>query len=59
MRILACMGFAYTCVSIAPHAIAQKKIIHDAEYYIIEAQNGKEWAVEDGKLVLTGGSTRI
>mgnify|MGYP003638161250 CR=1 FL=1 len=25
-------------------------IIHDAEYYIIEAQNGKEWAVEDGKL---------
>ena len=25
-------------------------IIHDAEYYIIEAQNGKAWAVEDGKL---------
>ena len=25
-------------------------IVHDAEYYIIEAQNGKEWAVEDGKL---------
>jgi len=27
-----------------------QKIIHDAEYYIIEAQNGKKWAVEDGEL---------
>ena len=26
------------------------KVVHDAEYYIIEAQNGKAWAVEDGKL---------
>ena len=25
-------------------------IIHDAEYYILEAQNGDVWAVEDGKL---------
>jgi arylsulfatase len=24
--------------------------VHDAEYYILEAQNGKVWAVEDGKL---------
>lgn len=24
--------------------------IHDAEYYILEAQNGQTWAVEDGKL---------
>ena len=29
---------------------ADKKIIHDAEYYILEAQNGKVWSVEDGKL---------
>ena len=27
-----------------------KDIIHDAEYYIIEAQNGDVWAVEDGQL---------
>ena len=27
-----------------------KDIVHDAEYYILEAQNGKVWAVEDGKL---------
>lgn len=26
------------------------KIVHDAEYYILEAQNGKTWAVEDGEL---------
>ena len=24
--------------------------VHDAEYYILEAQNGKVWAVEDGEL---------
>jgi arylsulfatase A-like enzyme len=26
---------------------AQKKIVHDAEYYIIEAQNGERWTEED------------
>jgi arylsulfatase len=29
---------------------AQEAIVHDAEYYIIEAQNGKKWAVEDANL---------
>ena len=29
---------------------AGAKVVHDAEYYIVEAQNGKAWAVEDGKL---------
>ena len=29
---------------------AQDKIVHDAEYYILEVQNGKRWAVEDGEL---------
>lgn len=36
--------FIYSSIS------AQKKIIHDAEYYILEVQNGKKWAVEDGEL---------
>ena len=27
-----------------------KPIIHDAEYYILEAQNGKVWEVEDNQL---------
>jgi len=26
------------------------KIVHDAEYYILEAQNGKKWAAEDKKI---------
>ena len=26
---------------------AQKAIIHDAEYYVIEAQNGEKWAADD------------
>ena len=30
--------------------IAQDKIVHDAEYYIIEAQNGDRWAAEDKEL---------
>jgi arylsulfatase len=35
---------------IGSQAFAAKPIVHDAEYYILEAQNGKVWAVEDGKL---------
>ena len=26
------------------------KIVHDAEYYILEAQNGERWAAEDSEL---------
>ncbi len=29
---------------------AQDQIIHDAEYYIIEAQNGEKWASDDKKI---------
>ena len=29
---------------------SSQPIIHDAEYYILEAQNGKVWEVEDGQL---------
>ena len=37
----------------AGDALAQsgkQKIIHDAEYYILEVQNGKKWAAEDRTL---------
>ena len=27
-----------------------KDIVHDAEYYILEAQNGERWAAEDQEL---------
>ncbi len=32
------------------NAIASKPIVHDAEYYILEAQNGEKWAAEDKSL---------
>jgi arylsulfatase len=38
--------FVLTCTSPAIAA----DIVHDAEYYILEAQNGERWAVEDGGL---------
>ena len=28
-------------------AKSQTKIVHDAEYYILAAQNGEKWAAED------------
>ena len=34
---------------LAPLATAEE-IVHDAEYYILESQNGKKWAAEDKKL---------
>ena len=34
----------------ASHVALAAELVHDAEYYILEAQNGKVWAVEDGEL---------
>ncbi|TWT30545.1 Arylsulfatase precursor [Thalassoglobus neptunius] len=34
-------------LTFASQAVAQSKIVHDAEYYILEAQNGKKWEAED------------
>lgn len=31
-------------------ANAQKPIIHDAEYYVIEAQNGEKWSADDATI---------
>ena len=42
-------GVALAALAWSPVATAAD-IVHDAEYYILEAQNGKAWAVEDGKL---------
>ena len=43
---------AFIAVSICSTANAQqpKPIIHDAEYYILDAQHGQKWAVEDKDL---------
>ena len=31
-------------------SVQAEQIVHDAEYYILEAQNGQRWAAEDGAL---------
>ncbi|MEE8607736.1 MAG: sulfatase-like hydrolase/transferase [Nitrospiraceae bacterium] len=46
LTILAAMAL----VSSAGVALAANKIVHDAEYYILYAQNGKKWAKEDKAL---------
>ena len=44
--LLVVMGL---CFAVALPGLAAG-IVHDAEYYILEAQNGERWAVEDGEL---------
>ena len=39
--------FSIVCASVGIALIAQDGIIHDAEYYILEAQNGERWSAED------------
>ena len=39
------------CVNQTAYAQSAKPtIIHDAEYYILDAQNGEQWKVEDNQL---------
>ena len=38
-----------TLVLAAANAVA-KDIVHDAEYYILKAQNGERWRAEDSSL---------
>ena len=38
-------------LTLGPRVVnAKSKIVHDAEYYVLEAQNGDKWAAEDGDL---------
>ena len=37
-------------LSFAGNVLAKGQIVHDAEYYILDAQNGKKWAAEDKDL---------
>jgi arylsulfatase len=42
-----CAAIAIVATGAAP---APAQVVHDAEYYILEAQNGKVWEVEDSEL---------
>ena len=44
------MAFAFTSVSTIPVLAAGDKIVHDAEYTILEAQHGERWAAEDSQI---------
>jgi hypothetical protein len=37
-------------LAISTQSVWAKDIVHDAEYYILEAQNGEAWAAEDKQL---------
>ena len=51
IKKLAVSGFIMVLASACTAAEqSSRPIIHDAEYYILEAQNGKVWEVEDGEL---------
>jgi arylsulfatase len=52
-KILSLIALMITSIWFAaPGAFAAEKgkIVHDAEYYILEAQNGEKWAAEDKEL---------
>ncbi len=49
--VIAMMGMTAILALVGTPATAKdKEIVHDAEYYILEAQNGEAWKVEDGEL---------
>ncbi len=50
MRTLQLASLLMIWLVSAVSLMAQDKIIHDAEYYVIEAQNGEKWAAEDKDL---------
>ena len=49
MRMTFCMLLVVSC-QVAVTQAQDGGIIHDAEYYILEAQNGNKWAAEDKDL---------
>ena len=47
--LLACVSLAFLATHASVEA-AEQDIVHDAEYYVLEAQNGERWAAEDAEL---------
>lgn len=43
-------GASVLTLLLSGYAMANNSIVYDAEYYILEAQNGKKWAAEDSEL---------
>jgi arylsulfatase len=49
-RILMLFAFLLCSTLVMTTYVEGAKIVHDAEYYILEAQNGEKWAAEDKEL---------
>ncbi|NOQ81990.1 MAG: sulfatase, partial [Methylophaga sp.] len=43
-------SISLTGLCLASSLALAKEIVHDAEYYILEKQNGERWSVEDKDL---------
>lgn len=48
LAMAAAIGLTLSCGS--QETQAQKQIVHDAEFYVLKAQNGEKWAKEDSEL---------
>ena len=46
-QAVAVFGLIALSTSLGPAKAQEGKIVHDAEYYILEAQNGERWQKED------------
>ncbi len=49
-KLSAAFGLAAICLLLLSTAGVAQDIVHDAEYYILEAQNGARWKLEDEAL---------
>ena len=47
LRISFALLVIYSLMSVTAVLAASEKIVHDTEYYILEAQNGEKWAADD------------
>ncbi len=45
-----CVFFLVCCVWVTAACAKESKIIHDGEYYFLEAQHGEKWAKEDKEI---------
>jgi arylsulfatase len=48
--LTAALAFFLACSAGPTPTSAEPQVVHDAEYYILEAQNGERWTQEDGAL---------
>ena len=48
--LLSLAGASSLALLLSCNVTAKDSIVHDAEYYVLHAQNGEKWALEDDKL---------